>query len=185
MAIGSSSIGIPDGFEVDEGGATLRIEWRWPRLAALALAIFAVAWNGFLVTWYVGVAGQDNLPVGMLILPIAHVAVGLTLPYVALVFLVNTVFVEVGLGTLTVRHRPLPFPGNRTLNAADIQQLFCVERKGRKGDVTYDVMVQRASGQETRVVTGLRTDREARFVEQRIERYLGLADRSIDGELPR
>jgi hypothetical protein len=51
--------------------------------------------------------------------------------------------------------------------------------------VTYDVMAQLASGRETRIVPGFWTDREARFLEQRIESRLGLTDQAIDGELPR
>jgi hypothetical protein len=121
----------------------------------------------------------------MLVLPLAHVAIGLVLPYMALVFFLNSVLIEVGEGMLTVRHRPLPFPGNRTLSVVDIRQLFCVERKGRKGGMTYDVMAQLGSGRETRVVSGFWTDREARFIEQRIESRLGLTHQSVDGELPR
>jgi hypothetical protein len=178
-------IGIPDRFDIEDGGGRLRIEWRWPRLVAIPIAIFAVAWDGFLVAWYSGVLSQSNLPIGMVVLPLAHVAVGLVLPYMALVFLLNSIVVEVAEGVLTVRHRPLPFPGNRTFSAVDIRQLFCVARTGRKGGVTYDVMAQLASGRETRVVPGFWTDREARFLEQRIESRLGLTDHAIDGELPR
>jgi hypothetical protein len=50
--------------------------------------------------------------------------------------------------------------------------------------VTYDVMAQLASGKETRIVSGLSTDREARFLEQRIESRLGLTNRTVAGELP-
>jgi hypothetical protein len=185
MPLETASIGIPEGFEIEDSGGTLRIKWRWPRIMAVPIAIFAAAWDGFLISWYSGILSQDRMPVAMMVLPLAHVAVGLVLPYMALVFFLNSILVEVGEGTLRVRHRPLPFPGKRTLNAADIRQLFCVERTGRKGSVTYDVMAQLASGRETRLVPNLSTDREARFIEQRIESRLGLMNRSVSGELPR
>ena len=58
-----------------------------------------------------------------------------------------------------------------------------VERTGRKGGVTYDVMVQLASERERTLVSGLPGAREARFIEQRIESRLGLANRPVSDEL--
>jgi hypothetical protein len=183
MPLETARIGIPERFEIQDGPGTLRIQWKWPRLVAVPLAIFTVAWDGFLVSWYSNLLTQGNAPSAMFLFPIAHVAAGLVLPYLALAFFLNSTFVEVGEGTLRVTHRPLPFPGKRTLGASDIRQLFCVERTGRKGSVTYDVMAQLASGRETKLVTGFSTDREARFIEQRIESRLGLANRPVSGEL--
>jgi hypothetical protein len=184
MAFHSGRVGIPDRFEIEDGSATLRIRWKWPRIAALPLAIFSVAWDGFLVSWYSGVQTNGSPDLFMLLFPIGHVAVGLVLPYVALGCLLNSTLVEVGDGVLNVTHRPLPFPGQRTLSAADVRQLFCVERHGRKGAVTFDVMAQLASDRETKLVSGLSSDREARFIEQRIESHLGLVNRPVSGELP-
>jgi hypothetical protein len=185
MPLETASVGIPDRFEIQEGGGTLRILWRWPRIVALPLALFSLAWDAFLISWYSGLVGKDAMPIGMMLLPIGHVAVGLVMPYVALAFFLNHTLIEVGEGTLKVRHRPLPFPGNRTISATDIRQLFCVERTTRKGAVTYDVMAQLASGREKKLVPGLPGDREARFLEQRIESRLGLTNRPVAGELPR
>jgi hypothetical protein len=184
MPVETTQVGIPDRFEIEEGGGTLRIRWKWPRIMAVPLAIFTVAWDSFLISWYSSLLAHGTAPRAMMFFPIAHVAAGLVLPYVALAFFLNSSFVEVGEGTLKVGHRPLPFPGKRTISAGDVRQLFCVERTGRKGSVTYDVMAQLASGRETKLIPGLSTDREARFIEQRIESRLGLTNRSVAGELP-
>ena len=152
---------------------------------ALPLAAFSIAWDAFLVSWYSGVLAQGNAPSVMVLFPLPHVAVGVVLPYVALAYLLNSTIVEVGEGHLTVRHRPVPFPGRRTLSAVDVRQLFCVERTAHKGPATFDVMARLASDRETRLVPGLPTEREARFIEQRIESRLGLSDRRIEGELSR
>jgi hypothetical protein len=184
MAIEAANVGIPERFEIHDSGAAFWIQWKWPRIIALPLAAFAVAWDAFLVSWYSGVLTQDA-PTMMVLFPIPHVVVGLVLPYVAMAFWLNSTFVEIEAGDLRIRHRPLPFPGRRTLRVGDVQQLFCVERTGRKDSVTYDVMARLTSDRETKLVSGLSTAREARFIEQRIEDRLGLADRSIGGELPR
>jgi hypothetical protein len=107
------------------------------------------------------------------------------MPYVALAFILNTTTVEVAHGVLMVSHRPVPFPGKRNVAARDVRQLFSVERRGRKGGVTFDVMARLASGRETRLVSGLSSEREARFIEYRIESRLGLLDEEVFGELER
>lgn len=184
MPVESTDIGIPDRFEIHDNGAAFWIQHRWPRLMALPLGLFSIAWDAFLVSWYSGVLRQDA-PSAMVLFPLPHVAVGLVLPYVALAFWLNSTFVEIEAGNLRIRHRPLPFPGQRTLRVGDVQQLFCVERSGRKGSVSFEVMVRLASERETKLVGGLSTEREARFIEQQLEGRLQLADRPVLGELPR
>ena len=120
----------------------------------------------------------------ILLLPLGHVAIGLILPYVAVAFWLNRTLVDVGNGEISVTHVPLPFPGNRRLQVTDLRQLFCVERVRRKGNVTYDVMARLASDREVTVISGLSSDREARFLEERIEQRLGLANYPVAGELP-
>jgi hypothetical protein len=183
MAIETAGIGIPDRFEIHDGGASFWIQWKWPRLIALPLAAFSIAWNAFLVSWYSGVLRADA-PASMLLFPIPHVVAGLVLPYVALAFWLNSTFVGIEAGELRVRHRPLPFPGHRTLRVNDVQQLFCVERTGRKGSVSYDVMARLVSGPETKLLGGLSNGREARFIEEQVEARMGLTDRRVAGELP-
>jgi hypothetical protein len=178
-------VGIPDRFTIDHEGGTFRIQRKWPRVMALPIAIFAVAWDSFLVSWYSGLLTQDTISSVMVLFPLPHVGVGVVLPYLALACLLNSTVIEVAQGVLTVRHRPLPFLGNRTLAAADIRQLFGAERYGRKGTVTYDVMARLASEREIKLVSYLSSEREARFIEQSLESYLGVADHAVSGELPR
>jgi hypothetical protein len=185
MASQTASVGIPDRFEIHDSGASFWIQWKWPRLMALPLAVFSIAWDAFLVSWYSGVLTREDVPASMLLFPIPHVVVGLVLPYVAMAFWLNSTFVGIEDRDLSVRHRPLPVPGQRTLRVGDVQQLFCVERTGRKGSVTYEVVARLVSGHERKLLGGLSTGREARFIEERIEARIGLTDRAIAGELPR
>jgi hypothetical protein len=185
MPIQAEGVGIPERFEIANDGSVFRIQWRWPRIAALLIAVFAAGWDAFLVSWYSTALTLGERSSGMALFALPHTVVGLVLPYVALAFLFNSTRVEVGEGQLRVRHRPIPFPGNKTLAANDVRQLFSVERIGRKGSVTYDVMARLASERETKLVSGLTDERQARFIEQRIESRLGLADRPVIGELPR
>lgn len=96
------TVGLPERFEVDEHSGDLRIHWKWPVFMALPLAFFSLAWDGFLVFWYFGVAQRgDASPVEWLF-PLGHVAIGLILPYVAVAFWVNSTLVEVKGAEITV-----------------------------------------------------------------------------------
>jgi hypothetical protein len=185
MAIDTATIGIPDRFEVHDSGAAFRIEWKWPRLMALPLTLFSIAWDVFLVSWYSGALARGNVDATMILFPIPHVVVGLVMPYMAMTFWLNSTFIEIDAGDVRVRHRPLPFPGQRTLRVVDVEQFFCAERSGRKGSVSFEIMARLTSGRETKLVGGLSNEREARFIEQRLEARLGLTDRPIVGEAPR
>jgi hypothetical protein len=174
MAIETDTVGIPERFEIHDNGPAFRLEWRWPRLMALPLGLFSIAWDAFLVSWYAGVLSRDTVDMTMVLFPIAHVAVGLVLPYVAMSFWLNSTLIEIEAGDLRIRHRPLPFPGQRTLRVVDLEQFFCVDRTGKKGSITHEVMARLTSGREMKLVGGLSTARDARFIEEQLEARLGL-----------
>jgi len=178
------NVGLPERFEVDEHSGDLRIHWKWPAFMAIPLALFSAAWDSFLVFWYFGVTRGGDASLVEWLFPLGHVAIGLILPYVAVAFWVNSTLVEVKGAEITVTHRPLPFPGNRRVQVMDVRQLFCVERARQKGSPTYAVMARLASGKEVTLISGLSSDREARSLEERIERRMGLADEAVAGELP-
>ena len=178
------SVGLPERFEIDEHSGAFRIHWKWPKLMAVPLVFFSLAWDSFLVFWYYGAAQRDDASLAEWLFPLGHVAVGLVLPYVAVAFWVNRTSVEVSGAEITVTHRPLPFPGNRRLQVMDLRQLFCVERARQKGSPTYAVMARLASGREVTLISGLSSDREARFIEEKIEQRIGLGNQPVTGELP-
>jgi hypothetical protein len=178
------NVGLPQRFEVDERSGDLRIHWKWPVLMAIPLVVFSLAWDSFLVFWYFGAVQRGDPSLVELLFPAGHVAIGLILPYVAAAFWVNRTFVEVVGAEIRVTHRPLPFPGNRRVQVMDVRQLFCVERPRQKGSPTYAVMARLASGREVTLIPGLSTGREARFLEERLERRIGLANQPVPGELP-
>jgi len=124
-------VGLPDRFQVTELGGVLAISWHWPRWMAIPVAAFAVLWDGFLIFFYQQLL-QRNAPLGTLLFPLLHVAVGIFITYFVLVVLLNRSVLRAGRGELTVRNGPLPWPGNRTLATHELAQLFCVERRGAR-----------------------------------------------------
>jgi hypothetical protein len=185
MLTDQTRIGIPDRFEIDSAAGVFRIRWKWWSVVAIPLLIFSVAWDGFLVAWYLGAFSRGNPSLIEVLFPIGHVAAGLAILYIAIAFLANSTTVAIASGQISVRHAPVPWPGNRTLHTTEVRQLFCCERRGRKGSRSYDVMARLTSDREVSLLAGLSTEREARFLEQRIEERLGLPDTPVAGELRR
>lgn len=175
---------LPERFSVEHPGGALRVSWRWFTPVAIFLAVFALFWNGFICFW---VAGSIASGAGAFALfATLHVLAGVVLAYTALAQFLNTSSVEASYGMITVRHGPLPWPGNQQLSRDAIRQLYCVERmrRTRNGQsVTYELQAVKADGASAAVVKGLTSAEQALFLEQELERFLGIRDEPVRGEL--
>jgi hypothetical protein len=184
-APGKRAVDMPDDYTLATEGADLVLVRRWFNWKFMFLLLFCVAWDSFLVFWYVN-ALKHNGPWLMVVFPIAHVAVGVGLTYFTVAGFVNRTRVTVNQLELRVKHYPLPWPGNRTLQRQEIDQLFCEEKlnNSRNGSsYTYGVSVVMPGGKRIKLVSGLDTPEDALFLEQKIEGYLGITDRPVAGEM--
>jgi hypothetical protein len=104
----------------------------------------------------------------------------LWLDYLLLVMLVNTTVVRANSDGVAVTTGPLPTPIGRgaSLPASDLQQLYAVENGGR-----YALCALRKDGSRVDLVPFLVAPEQALFIEQQLERVLGLVDFEIPGEL--
>jgi len=178
---------LPARFALEELASGIEIRRRWFQPSFLFLAFFCVAWDGFLVFWY-SLVLREGMPWILVVFPIAHLAVGVGLTYFTLAGFLNTTTIAVGSEELRIRHAPLPWPGVRRLAAQDVEQLYCKERVHRgknSATTTYEVWAALRGRPARKLVAGLPEAEQALFLEQRIERALGLADMPVPSELPR
>lgn len=178
---------LPERFTVEDLGAEFRITWRWFTYKALFLVFFCVIWCGFLVFWY-GMGVAIGAPIIMFIFPLLHVAVGVGLSYYCLCMFMNTTRVTVARGRLSIMHGPLPWPGGGTYDADDLQQFYCEhkEHHGKNGTThAYSVKAKSQGGRRITLIKGLDEPNKALFIEQQLERHLGIEDGVVAGELPR
>jgi hypothetical protein len=177
---------LPSRFKVDEDGIHTRISWRWFGLQHLFLIFFCIAWDSFLVTWYGIALTQEDTPIIMIIFPIAHLAVGVGLSYYTLTGLVNRTRVEVSRNELTIRHGPLPWRGNLDLPGRQLTQLYGEEiASTNKGTTTYtyNLLAVDRTGRKVTLLTGLTEKDQVLYLEQTLERRLGIEDAPVDGEV--
>jgi hypothetical protein len=184
-------VGLPKRFTVENWGPELVITRRWFSHKVWFLMFFCTFWDGFLVMWYSMAfrelfAGKMGGMIWVMILfPLLHVAAGVGLTYFAASLLVNRTTIRVAVGQLTVRHSPLPWPGNCQLFTTDIKQLFCIEThtRGHHYNVSYSVMALKQDDTRVSLVNTLEELDQAVFIEQQVELHLKIPDQRVPGEV--
>lgn len=174
----------PSGVTVEDRGSELQIVHRWFSPLFLFLAVFCVIWFGFLLFWY-GMVFTVGAPLLFALFPLLHLGVGVGLAYYTLCGFVNRTTVLVGSGDLSIAHGPLPWPGNRTIDAKDVRQLYCSERvhRGKNGSHTsYELNALTSDGRKLKLLSGLSEHDHALYFEQQLERHLGIRDQRVKGE---
>jgi|MDTC01.1.fsa_nt_gb hypothetical protein len=112
--------------EVEDKPQRLRFTKPWYQPGLFFLLFFYIAWNGFLVDYYTIGFNASGPPKWIILLfPIVHISVGVGLLYTVITGFLNRTTVEVRSDRFSVRHGPIPFRGNQTLQAHQIKQLFC------------------------------------------------------------
>jgi len=177
------TVEMPRGFSVVEDARGLQIIYRWFSAGFVFLLFFAITWNAILVGWHsMAFAAKSWF---MSVFSIVHTGVGVGLAYIVLCGFVNQTIVSVRDGKLTVRHTPLPWPGNTALDARSLKQLYAKEKvvSTKKGQsYHYALYAIDDSGTRRVVLKKLTSVEQAVFLEQQIERFLQIEDRAVSGE---
>lgn len=181
--IARPEVSLPKGFRLDRSGDTVRISRRWIGPPAFFLLFFTVFWNGFMLVWH-----TISLSTGMWFMSavgLIHTGVGLFLIYYVLALFLNTTVVLASPRELEIQIGPVPWRGNKRLPRDMVEQLFCREKisRGKNGpSSSYHVeAVLRGNRRET-LASGFHDSDHALFVEQEIERHLGITDIPVAGE---
>jgi hypothetical protein len=177
-------LGLPDKLELRNEGSGIEIIRKWFGWKTLFLTVFAVFWDGFLLVWY-----SFTLPMGLTLFtlfPLIHVAAGVGITYTALTGWINRTRIRVDQGRISVRHGPLPWLGNKDLDGSTLKQLYSKEKvsRGRNStSITYEVHAITNTGKNVKLVSGLESSEQALYIEQEIERYFGIEDAPVRGQI--
>ncbi len=177
---------MPKGIEVFDTGGDLKIDYRWFRPTYIFMIVFTVFWNGFMIVWHGISLVSGAWP--MSLFGSLHTLVGIGVAYYTLAGLINHTILWVSMGQLVVRHRPLPWWGNKQFFASDITQVYSKEKIHRSDNgvnYTYEVFAKLQDNSEEELVGRLQKPGQALYIEQTLEEHLGIRDRPIRGELPR
>lgn len=88
--------------------------------------------------------------------------------------------------TIEINHKPMPWFGSKRLAASDIVQLYAKEKisKNRNStSVRYEVHVILKNNTNMKLLGGLENSAQALYIEQEIEKYLGIEDADVKGSI--
>ncbi|MBK7870191.1 MAG: hypothetical protein IPJ74_05620 [Saprospiraceae bacterium] len=178
----------PESITVQEGYHQLIITYRWYKLnyfLTLIQGILCLA--AFIQLFIESIADRPILedvknPIIATFIVMIMIAGGIYFIYIGLAKLLNKTTIEVNPKEILVRIRPLHWKGQKDIVRAAVQQFF-IERKTKryKGHITYtyDVHFITHSGNYYTLIEGLNYNEEAQFIEQKIERYLGIENQPV------
>lgn len=179
----------PAGLDFQETSRGLRFSYRWFSPVAYFLMVFLTFWDGFLLFWYGGLIARfmttGHLELLPFVFPLLHLTAGVGLTYCLLCLLFNRTTLEVDRDRIRVLVGPLKAPGRLELDRHDLRQFFVVQqvrhtKNGRQ--VTYDLNVVTRDGEWKKVLGGLTQVAWGRFIEQKLEHFLGIVNETVDDE---
>lgn len=186
-------IAKPEGVEVEKLGDSLVLKKGWyDRELASFQFPFTVGWNTFLMIFLAlwisdqqAKGGFSNIDTLAFLSP--FILVGVISAYYLLTTYLNYTTICVTKDSLSVKHRPLFWLGNRTIPKSELEQLYVVKgstiKSGGKKTHYYDLKAKLKNGGHHTLISSLPSTEVALFLEQQIEKYVGITDYVVEGEI--
>ncbi len=177
---------MPKGITIEKTGSQLVIKRRWFTLTNLFLTAFVVIWDTFMVVWFTISLSTGMWP--MALFGSLHAGVGIWLTYRVLANYLNTTEIIVDNRQISVRHYPLPWPGNKIIQSSTIEQLYSksvVHHNKNSVSYSYEVHTILSDKTHLKLVSDLEETDQALYIEQEIEDFLRIENTPVRGEIGR
>jgi hypothetical protein len=184
-------IGVPEKIDINKNFQHLRIVRKWFGLKFIFFTLFVLVWDAFLINWYVMAFSstfRGAFDYMIFLFPLLHVSFGVGMTYYVLAGYLNKTIIDVDFNSLTIRHGPLPFWGNKRISSKMIIQLFCKNdfsiwnrNMWNRNDITVHAIT--SEQRNIKLLSGLDNSDQALFIEQEIEKFLNIEDRPVKGEI--
>jgi hypothetical protein len=178
---------LPQHISVVKDSGVLTITYRWFRPLYLFTLLFCIVWDASLVVWYRTALRQADGAPGMAFwFPLLHVAIGVVLTYTTLAGLLNRTRIVVQSREIVIQHGPIPSLGNRRIGADGIRQIYREQTFSQYRGSTSASFHLNAITQDNRklpLVRDVPSADMALYLEQEIEKALGIEDRRVAGEM--
>lgn len=188
------AIDVPPALHVHRTPDSLTLRLHWDRTLALAVGIFLVFIDPFLLFMIANsIARRGLLSIDVFVLAGSFLAFLGVPHYLLAAFLLNRTTLHAANNRLTVRHGPLPWPGRRDLPLDQITAIFTTrtlykptKRPGKKpipGGKTFAVRALLHDGTTQPLLTTLHQLPQALAIEHLLERHLQLRNLPIPNSI--
>ena len=116
-------------------------------------------------------------------------AFGVSLIYGLVASIFNKTYILANESKIEIRHRPIPWYGNLTLDATNINQLYvkeCVSQgdpqEGVGTSKDYELRAKTKFGKDIKILSDLPDADQAKYVEEKLEALLHIENQSVRGE---
>jgi len=186
LSVEREEVPMPKGIRVFRRDNALRIVRRWLGPKFFFLAFFCLVWNGIMVALFTFaiIKGLWSLALFGSI----HALAGLGIAYATLAGFLNSTTVTVMDSLLQISHGPIRVPGNREFKAELLQQLYTkrhVSHSKNGTSISYELRAQLSDGRDEKLIGRLEKQEQVLFMEQEVEKFLGIEDRAIRDEVER
>jgi hypothetical protein len=162
MKVAPMDIGLPDEMEFIDHGDSIEIVWKWFSIKFIVMTVFIIFCNTFLFLWYNNFTSKSRLIA--FLFPIFQVGVGVSLTYYVLAGWLNRTHVFASHDLLGIRHRPIPWFGNKDIKASDVKQIYSKEKVSKNAlefggprNVYYELRIVTNDGRNIGLIKGLNT----------------------------
>lgn len=179
----AGSIEIPKNMHLNERANSLEFEYSWYKAKYVISILAAPLFAFFLIKseYIIGDFNEFTIPVIIL------VAASLVIIYYSLAKLLNTTRISVSHDDIRVSHSPIPFGKNIFLKKEELTQLYVTQHRiGHRYYLyatTYQINAILTNKEVITLVKGLHLPEQGRFIENKIEDFLGITDIHVEGEL--
>ena len=181
MSVSSLGTVPPVGLRCSDTGNHLEITRRWNYARPLYHALFLLVIFGILLNISSRMIEQDSVNVARLLAILAALSLAV---YWSVASLLNRTRILVNLQSVSLKHEPLWWPGNKKIDSWRIRHLFFHESLAAKSHQRpgfflvkrYEVRAILNTGKNIAIAKNLNTRDQALFIKDTINRYLRIRE---------
>lgn len=175
---------LPEGLNLSHTNQGLRIVRKWRIGVVWFMVFFTIFWNLFIIGWMM--AAYYSGAIIMAAFGSLHAAIGIGLAYSTVAMLFNKTIIDITHDSLSISIGPVPWFGSKVIRSYDIKQIYCKEHfshsSNRSGpSINYTVHAVLQDGSQQQVSRNLQNSQQALYIEQEIEKFLGIEPQHVKG----
>lgn len=165
---------LPYKIDIQHHHEHIKISYKWFDSKIVIITVFSIVWDSVIFGAYSSMESDAGLVQKLSLL--LYATVGIAITYYAIAGWFNKTNIFVSRELLEIQYRPIPWAGNKRFQVGNIEQLYSRKKRlnNDSGTIKYAVHLVSRNGNDTVLIGGFETSEQALFVEQEVEKYLGI-----------